>query len=555
MTGASISGSMGDASIASDWGMPEEPPQPVPEGDHVAGSIRSAGPDAVEQEMRDQPGPTRRKHCTVQFKYAETELGPDMRDALAAFDLDQNGTVSTQELLAGAQALKEVRGQSKFLRKMVVLIGVALVVALASIFGVSLLAVELGKEVAVSDAVLTTPAGRPVQVASADMYVAKSGDLRMRGLQSNATRLTGDEEAGAHVHTMEAVSHATVQLDGDVRRLSEAGEDVAMFRLDTTCWEARAVLEEHMEGPTTPITVQIAAGHFLTVAAGSYSLEGGFGLEGTCTAAPCNDATWSLHCPAEALTAPPGDACTCKVDVVDVEEPRQRRLRAVLQGRRLTGPPRELQRFLEGKAPGWWGDLAVALQAASNKCSLPFVPGAVQCSDMSLNDGERCVPKCESDMYLSPDSSEKLKCTAGKLAGTFTCLAPEEGGSCEIDANCVTTEVRRTRNIRDLMECKDKTCQQAEHWKQSDGPFWKCDPESDWGPRLELNFSPVVVDTQGQTTCQLRAVDAGHTFYSFDDYNGKCFTTSNCKPVGAGWTSYGAHGYAPWRVYSREAGS
>ena len=84
---------------------------------------------------------------------------------LAEFDLTKTGTVTTSELVAGAEALREVRGQNVFMKKASGVLALMLLLLLAGMLGVTMMAVELTRETKVLNAKLVTPDGSPVQAA------------------------------------------------------------------------------------------------------------------------------------------------------------------------------------------------------------------------------------------------------------------------------------------------------------------------------------------------------------------------------------------------------
>merc|ERR1719152_350183 len=105
------------------------------------------------------------------FVYANNDqMTSEVKDALKGFDLDNTGRVSTSELVAGAKALQEVRGQNVFMKKIMLIHSVTMGLLLAGMFGLSMAAMELSKE---------TKVGAEVLVGSSEMQVV-SGELRSR---------------------------------------------------------------------------------------------------------------------------------------------------------------------------------------------------------------------------------------------------------------------------------------------------------------------------------------------------------------------------------------
>jgi len=107
-------------------------------------------------------------------------LNADLKEVLAEFDLTKTGTVTVSELVAGAEALREVRGQNAFMKKASAVLAVMLVLLLAGMFGVTIMAVELTRETKVLNAQLVAADGSPVQVASSDFMVAPNNALQRR---------------------------------------------------------------------------------------------------------------------------------------------------------------------------------------------------------------------------------------------------------------------------------------------------------------------------------------------------------------------------------------
>merc|ERR550514_1393190 len=102
---------MCDSSVATDAAHAE------PRGHTAPASPSGAPPPSAAARAAMQAHEVKAKRLHVKtVKYAENEaLDSEMRSALAAFDLDKDGRVSTTEVLAAAKALQEVRGQNQFL--------------------------------------------------------------------------------------------------------------------------------------------------------------------------------------------------------------------------------------------------------------------------------------------------------------------------------------------------------------------------------------------------------------------------------------------------------
>lgn len=119
------------------------------------------------------------RRATFAYKTNDS-MADDVKDALANFDLDKTGRVSTSELVAGAKALQEVRGQNLFMRRVLCVHAISMLLLLGGVFGLSVTASELSKEVKVAQDVLVTPDGHRVQVESADLSVSPYGELQAR---------------------------------------------------------------------------------------------------------------------------------------------------------------------------------------------------------------------------------------------------------------------------------------------------------------------------------------------------------------------------------------
>jgi len=169
------------------------------------------------------------------FAYSSNPaVDPDMKAALAKFDLTKSGVVTTSELVAGAKALEEARSQTAFMKKILMIHGVTMLVLLLGMLGLSVAAVELTKEVKVDGGSLVATDGTHVQVESADMTVNGRNELRARTPTSpDGRRLSGSaDEDGDMVLTgtpVTTVLMTTSQTDNG-RRLGQAPLQVDMLR-------------------------------------------------------------------------------------------------------------------------------------------------------------------------------------------------------------------------------------------------------------------------------------------------------------------------------------
>jgi len=157
------------------------------------------------------------RDLSLSFKYKDNDdMTGDIKEALANFDLDKSGHVSTSELVAGAKALQEVRGQNTFMRKLVLIHGVTMFFLLGGMFGLSFTAVQLSKETKVgAHGALVTPSGEAVSVASSEMYVGPKGELRQR-LSADGRRLDGED--GAFVKAADVLLRLDLTAEGDADR-------------------------------------------------------------------------------------------------------------------------------------------------------------------------------------------------------------------------------------------------------------------------------------------------------------------------------------------------
>jgi len=134
------------------------------------------------------------------FMYSANEqMTSEVKDALSAFDLDKTGRVSTSELVAGAKALQEVRGQNSFMRKILLIHALTMGLLLAGMFGLSMAAMELSKETKVGNTgALVTQKGDAVLVGSSEMMIVTGADgtAELRQRPSGDGRQLGDADGG-----------------------------------------------------------------------------------------------------------------------------------------------------------------------------------------------------------------------------------------------------------------------------------------------------------------------------------------------------------------------
>lgn len=160
------------------------------------------------------------------FAYKQNDsMADDVKDALANFDLDKTGRVSTSELVAGAKALQEVRGQNLFMRRVLCVHAVSMLLLLGGVFGLSVTASELSKEVKVAQDVLVTPDGHRVQVESADLSVSPYGELQAR--QAGGAVRAAPSVMVVHAGTQAEDFEALLPGDGVVLAYEDGGRRLA----------------------------------------------------------------------------------------------------------------------------------------------------------------------------------------------------------------------------------------------------------------------------------------------------------------------------------------
>ena len=142
----------------------------------------------------------------MNHEFSLAELPLDLAAVLRDYDVDNSGSVSVAELVAGAQLMrqqaKKVRGrwrarlhfaapphtprvQNKLMTKIVIALTVLLLLLLAGNFGLVWAVVVYNTPTTLSSNVLTAKAsGEPVQVSSADFYYDSNGLLQLRNRAS-----------------------------------------------------------------------------------------------------------------------------------------------------------------------------------------------------------------------------------------------------------------------------------------------------------------------------------------------------------------------------------
>jgi len=167
------------------------------------------------------------------FVYGSNDqMTTEVKSALSAFDLDKTGRVSTSELVAGAKALQEVRGQNSFMRKIMLIHAVTMGLLLAGMFGLSMAAMELSKETKVgTEGALVTQKGEAVLVGSSEMYIvpAADGSPELRQRPSSDGRQLSDGGSAVVVATKPT---AVLDLSGDGNRRLEDGKWSVLNRLN-----------------------------------------------------------------------------------------------------------------------------------------------------------------------------------------------------------------------------------------------------------------------------------------------------------------------------------
>jgi len=161
------------------------------------------------------------------FTYLSNDaISEDLKEALAMFDHDKTGQVTTSDLVAAAKAHQETYGQNKLMVKIVKALLVTLLFSLVCVFGLTIAAIEMSKETKVSgQKVLVTPTGESVQVANSDMYVGADGELVRRSAEGGAdARRLGDAEdqlLSTTVPIQDVEASDSTGSDGEARRLGE----------------------------------------------------------------------------------------------------------------------------------------------------------------------------------------------------------------------------------------------------------------------------------------------------------------------------------------------
>jgi len=143
-------------------------------------SVAEAGVNVVNEQCLEA------KSGRVTFNYKQnTELKPEVVQALGRLDLTGDGQVTAGELMAAADALQTLKGEKKFLRQLVALLAAVVVVLLVATFGLTIAAIEMSKEVHVKsgamesgDMILQTKEAKATDIALRHAVVLDQDHLR-----------------------------------------------------------------------------------------------------------------------------------------------------------------------------------------------------------------------------------------------------------------------------------------------------------------------------------------------------------------------------------------
>jgi len=264
----------------------------------ASGSMTGSGPSPPGRRSTFNPPKTR---ATFNYKN-NPAMSEELKEMMAMFDQDGSGQVTTAELVAAAKAHQETQAQSKLMATIVKVLLVTLLVMLGCMFGLTIVAVEMSKETKVSDQVMVTTAGAPVQVESAQMVVAPTGELLMRpepGADGDA-RLLGTKsrslKTGGITRTLRV---QPVQVGSHSRRLQEdepGAQEDDCWEADVSTEDAEGLLEQLEAAPDTEVFFDFGDSQVRAVlkefshSGGSRRLHGKVGA--ACLASGCDAAHW-----------------------------------------------------------------------------------------------------------------------------------------------------------------------------------------------------------------------------------------------------------------------
>lgn len=206
-------------------------------------------------------------------------------------------------MVAGAQALETLRVQNTFMRKLVVLLLVALVLLLAGTFGLTVTAIQLTKDVVVESNLLQTPSGEPVLVGSSDFSVGSNGEFQQTGV-SGGRRLSNGGNSHVATEMYKQIVHLDITLSFDptgeqtlpvsCERAEEAKDALVHGTNEYIVDEANHVNNTEASG------IDVGAVQILSClqleALGIFSQSGSMFMSCTvCTTTP-DDLVWELTC-------------------------------------------------------------------------------------------------------------------------------------------------------------------------------------------------------------------------------------------------------------------
>ena len=263
----------------------------------------------------------------------------DMKDALRLLSSDDD-KVRVDDLVAGAQALMELRKTTRWLRKASVGLCAVAAVLLAGGFYLTQAALEGSKEmhVAGQGGGLVTPSGEEVQIASAEMAVGPDGDLVSR---STGRLLGGGSQmvkAGIHRPLVRGLAYRYA------RRLEESNEtevpldpDSALLVLPQDA--ALEALEElRQNGALEFVAALPGEGGHVATKVDFFNSDGNTSLVAEGYGKTFD---WSMQC----------DGSACSVDVRQETTSTGRLLQSRTVGGVPGGPERHLAYTLFGKEP------------------------------------------------------------------------------------------------------------------------------------------------------------------------------------------------------------